>query len=295
MSWSQIATGAFAHRDDANIFRHRGRVWIGGGYSYGAPGRQDLLASHDGTAFSTVNSSTPFEVFTPICSHDGVIYNVGRFDVHSTPDGVNFTNAGSSPVSGVYPRALLSFDGKLWLIMPDGARYSTDGGATWSSPIALPWSDDVGIVATVALGKMVVFATVKIGTPNAPAEANYTNDESLAVMYFGDPVNGWEVYDIPYSPRWWPALAEHEKALYIFGGYSNFIPSPSSGPDVQKNTDELWRWTPVDGFKRIFSTTSPQPRHAASMLSVNGRLRVYAGNTGPTVGNTMSDIWELSL
>lgn len=248
-------------------------------------------------------------------------------DVWSSPDGVQWTQAGDIPSpSGVNIPLNFAFKGRMWVTGQDGVLYASRDGAAWEAVNKdAPWKGRYGAAGAVFKDRMWVMGGLTRGT--------LFND----VWSSADGVE-WtrECEHAPWSPRQlFSMVAVHQDKLWVVGGgitsYQPFrgytdVWNSSDGKTWTQVTDQapwpgriwstciayrnrLWVlggyraepasenfgdvWYSSDGvtWKRLVSEHLWVARHEHSVYVHNDTLWVVAGNTWPLV----NDAWSLRI
>lgn len=284
--WILQASSGLTARDVAVTYVYDNKVWMSDGYQVGNVPRLDILNSSNGKNWNTVTYPHPFQKYPSTGVHNGFMWFIDG-TVNKTTDGVNFTQVtATGDVPPYLPEApFVSLNGKMHIIGNDKVYSSTDG-TSWTVKSA-PWGFRVFHMACVFDGKVFV-SCGGYNTPNSPAEGGYTDKTSLNdVWYTSTPEDetSWVQYQAPFEPRFWPAMAVHNNALYLVGGYNNVIGTPANFGDTWKTTDGI-NWSKVQ-----VSQSFPD-RHAPSVYSWDGSLYLACGNTN-TGNSIQNDVWKL--
>ncbi len=287
-SWVCLKTDfGFPPRDSGMPFDFNGRSWLSNGYQLGNVLVRDLLTSHDGIGWQSVNASTPYQGYSAVCPFNGWVYVYDGI-LRRTKDGVTFESVATTGNPAFEPEApMVEIGGKLHIIQT-GFIATLDPSTATFTKTAHPSLACKGQGRILFDGRIFIIGGAKTGA-NTPIEntVRYMDMTSLNEVWSTDDPedpNAWVKHECPpFLQRMWPGLVAHAGHLYVCGGYSNFLAA---------NLNDTWRTANGDAWEKVVCSTDYPARHAPTMYSRNGRLLMVCGNTnsGPSV---QKDIWEM--
>jgi hypothetical protein len=248
-------------------------------------------------------------------------------DVWSSPDGADWTQAGSIPdESGVNIPVQFAHAGRMWVSTNNGRFYCSEDGAAWKLVTdRAPWAGRYAAGSAVFNGRMWVAGGLKDGELFNDVWSSADGEE-------------WrlETAEAPWSPRQvFGNLVAHDGKLFLIGGgitayqpfraYSDVWSSPDGrswtrvterapwpgriwsscavyrgrlwllggyrAQPVAKNFNDVWYSRDGSAWERLETESVWEERHELSPFVLGDALWVVAGNAWPL----MNDAWKLEL
>lgn len=306
--WTQVTNmAAWSARDSHVMFSANKAIFLYGGWedSY-LLSPLDLWSSSEGKTWTSVAGAkaSPYSDFASVATAFGRLWMItgwkdGRLDskgaskeIWSSPDGINWTLAGTAPFSARVGTPLVAFKGRLWILGGTENYFSENGtpfkNDVWSSPDGVtwervtehaPWSARAFANAVVLGDKLFLVGGGRYGdgikSKEFSAEADVWSTKD-GVQWVNETTNaGW-------TPRIWSSLVAYRGALWFMGGWANY-------PAL--NHQDVW-WSPDGKQWRKLHDAPWSPRHAMATLVFDNQIFVSGGNTD---GELHNDVWTLTL
>lgn len=312
MKWHGIAGAQWSGRDIHRVFRHNGWMYLSNGWRTSEAPTRDLWYAGNPSLWTCINTSTPYEPFSPIVSFQGAI--VAALGEHwvSTDGGATFTKTSSNPPWSGYGELIVVSDDCLAWVGNDGVWITDSPTGTWAQVASNPpwqgtWGtalDPVNVSVLLFDGKIVMLGG-RQDTANTPIETGWvgikTWNKSVHII---DPDTwGIETLDVqpPFWPSWWFGYCLHMGSIYVSAGMANNVRTPPIATDGNltdtfhcDSLDDLRRnvWHRVDDTQFDWIPTA---RHASALISDRGKLLMLGGskNSGPTSQVQTNDVLAL--
>jgi len=289
-TWTQATASApWGTRYAMGVLNYDDKLWVITG-STGATGsyHNDVWSSPDGTSWTQVNSNLNFSgrrIIDGATVHNGKMYigsglgggagASGTYyaDMYASTDGVTWeTKTTSPPWSGRHGAALVSYDGKLWIMggcgyycslstMNNEVWYSEDDGVTWTQTTVTGsrWSPSMPNVV-VFDNKMWVVGS------NYGSDVWYSTDGSTWTQATADGGFAKTATAIVYDGKMW-----------AIGG----------GPAVH---NEVWSSTDGITWTQATANASWSDRLESGVVEFKNKIFVLGGYTS----SSQNDVWHTS-
>lgn len=293
VDWVPEAYGRWSPRQGHAAVSFNGKMWVIGGTEFSGAGRNDVVSSVDGTAWSQATGTAPWVARAghAVLVFDNKLWVMGGTtesgevnDVWYSSDGVTWTEATSSaPWASRTRFGSAALNGRMWVF---GGRRTIAKVDQWLNDV---WSSEDGVnwvqesagaawAAREAFGTAVLDGKIWLmggrgSTFPGQDDVWYTEDGQTWTEATAQA--GWQ-------ERQYLTAAAYDGKLYIMGGenidseFLNDVWSSSNGVDwTQVTADSDWK-----------------PRYYQASVVHDNLLWVLGGSAGAGVGvDDLNDIW----
>lgn len=282
-AWERLsAVSTFTPRDTAHGFIFKERLWLSNGWTHTGEPFRDLWSSDDGIVWRRELSETPYDAYSGMAVHNGVIIAANR-SVWQSTNGRDWVKIGNTPLIRESSLPYLqSYNGMLYIFVVEGVWRSSDG-INWEA-VEIPETIKRGSYAiTQFQGAIWLMGGGKRLTASPPELGDPVKTSYNDVWRFTD-VGGWQMVtaSAPWEPRMWPSAIVHKGRMFLIGGFDN---------KKRLNLDETWVTNDGIKWEKRNSGSLFTARHWPTLFDFNGRILLVAGNAYPV----QNDVWQLNI
>lgn len=299
ITWDSLGEGQWLGRHVSGWLVHDSAMWVIGGDPQSGSLR-DVWRSTDGITWDlildTIPNIDPLRTMHMVASLAGNILYMGGNpttyttanlnEVHSSPDGINWTRQPDAPWSGRgavlnlhqcvddHDTLWLLGGGRLWDRRCWNDVWKTGDGITWERVLeAAPWDPRYWHTTAYFDGKLWVVAGVVEQT------------DGMDVWYSADGIDWRELKHSPFGPRHAASTTVFDDALWLMCGINtndvwrlrNRVNNPMSRPDAQELAAAYLYPNPTTGM-----LSSTADFLGAEVFDLGGRP-VWQGGAGHTL------------
>jgi len=284
-TWTCVTPkAAFSPRDTAEDLVFDGKMWLSNGYYHGNVLTRDLWCSVDGSTWTLVNDSTPYDGYSEMVVYKNRMWAI-KGSVWSSTDGVTWSQVAAATPFGTrgYGEAVV-YQGEIWQLGSGQDVWHSTDGVNWTCATRdAPYGPRSASAVVVFGGKLWLMGG-KTSQENTPPEKGYHQFTTYNDVWCSADGVRWErvLEHAPWAPRMWFISQVYAGRMWIIGGYDNVH---------HRNLGDVWYTEDGKNWHEFVSEPAFSPRHEPTCYVYDNSLWVVAGNSWPV----QNDVWRLTL